>query len=132
MSCVMCDAWCVMCQAYFFCKILTLWVKGRPKMPHLGSFRPFEWYSKFDPVWPFILQGLIILTHADFLVSLHSLFHHDQLNLGAHIEFKNQKSSWMESEGYFNCILTAITLESTPVKNIWLPWAEHRTNFSKK
>ena len=61
-----CNMWCVMCHVpdLIFCKILPLWVKGRPTIPHLGSFRPFEWYSKIDPRWQsyvhFILQGLII------------------------------------------------------------------------
>ena len=58
--CAMCDVWCA---RLIFCKILTLWVKGRPKIHHLGSFRPFEWYSKIDPRWQsyihFILQGLL-------------------------------------------------------------------------
>ena len=61
----MCDVRCVMCDVpdLIFCKILTLWVKGRPKIPHLGYFRPFEWYSKIDPRWQlyihYILQGLV-------------------------------------------------------------------------
>ena len=42
---------------------MTLWVKGRPTIPHLGNFRPFEWYSKIDPRWQsyvhYILQGLL-------------------------------------------------------------------------
>ena len=65
MQYVLCDVWCVMCDVpgLFFCKILTLWVKGRPKIPHLGSFRPFEWYSKTDRRWQsyvhFNLQGLL-------------------------------------------------------------------------
>ena len=31
----MCDVWCVMCDVpdLIFCKILTIWVKGRPKHP---------------------------------------------------------------------------------------------------
>ena len=34
-----CDVWCVMFE--IFCKIFTLWVKERPKTPHLSNFRPF-------------------------------------------------------------------------------------------
>ena len=59
--CMMRDAWCT---RLFFCKILTLWVKGGPKILHLGSFRPFDWYSKIDPRWQsyvhFILQVLFV------------------------------------------------------------------------
>ena len=59
---VMCDAWYVMFRTCFFCKILTLWVKGRPQIPNLSNFRPFKWYSKIDPRWQSfvhnILQGL--------------------------------------------------------------------------
>ena len=64
-SYAICAVWCVMCvvPGFFFCKILILWVKGRPKIPHLGSFRPFEGYSKIDHRWQsyvhFILQGLL-------------------------------------------------------------------------
>ena len=54
MQYVLCDVWCVMCQA-----------NGRPKLPHLGSFRTFKWYSQIDHRWQsyvhFILQGLLIL-----------------------------------------------------------------------
>ena len=48
---MLCDVWCMMCdgRTYFFCKILTLWVKGRPKIPHLGSFRPLSDIPKFTP-----------------------------------------------------------------------------------
>ena len=59
-----CSVWCVMCDVpgLFFCKILNLWAKGRPTIPHLGSFMPFEWYSNIDHKWQsyvhFILQGL--------------------------------------------------------------------------
>ena len=61
-----CAVWCVMWRVRLIsCKILILWVMGRPKIPHLGSFRPFEWYSKIDPRWQsyvhFILQGLLTL-----------------------------------------------------------------------
>ena len=65
MQYVLCDVWCVMCdvQDLFFCKILTLWVKGRPKLPYLGNFRPFERYSKIYPRYQlyvqYILQGLL-------------------------------------------------------------------------
>ena len=65
MQYVMCDVWCMMCDVadLIFCKILTLWVKGRPKIPHLGNFRPFELYSKIDPRWQsyvhYNLQGLL-------------------------------------------------------------------------
>ena len=65
MQYVMCDVWCKMCDVpdLIFCKIWTLWVKGRPKTPHLSNFRPFYWYSKIDPRWQSyahnILQGLL-------------------------------------------------------------------------
>ena len=64
MWCVLFDAWCVMFQSWFFCKILTLWVQGRPKIPHLGNFRPFECYSKIYPrrqlYVHYILQGILV------------------------------------------------------------------------
>ena len=41
MWCVMCDACYVMFHTNFCCKILTLWVNGRPKIPQPGNFRPF-------------------------------------------------------------------------------------------
>ena len=48
MWCVMCDAWCVMFQVWFFCKILTLWVTGIPKIDS-------RWQSYVHD----ILQGLL-------------------------------------------------------------------------
>ena len=36
--------------------------KGRAKIPHLGNFRPFEWYSQLHPRWQmYILARLFIL-----------------------------------------------------------------------
>ena len=65
MQYVMCEVWCVMCdvQDLIFCKIWTLWVKGRPKIPNLGNLKPLKWYSKIDPRWQsyvhYNLQGLL-------------------------------------------------------------------------
>ena len=38
-----CNVWCVICDNtdLIFCKILSLWVKGRPKMLQNGSLRAF-------------------------------------------------------------------------------------------
>ena len=58
---VMCDVWCMMCDVWnlIFCKILTQWVKGRPKISHLGNFRPFKWYSKIDPRWQSYVRNIL-------------------------------------------------------------------------
>ena len=64
----MCDAWCVMCDLWwvifdFFCKILNLWVKRRPKTPHMGSLKVLLWPFKMDYCWQsyihYILQDLL-------------------------------------------------------------------------
>ena len=61
MWCVKCDAWCDVLDLTF-CKVLTGWVKRRPKIPQLGNFKPFKWYSKTGTKWQFYvhytLQGL--------------------------------------------------------------------------
>ena len=51
MEYVMCDVWFMMCDVpdMIFCKILTLWVKGRPKIPPLGNFRPLSDIPKLIP-----------------------------------------------------------------------------------
>ena len=74
--CVMRDVWCTR----IFCfKILTLWVKGWSKILHLGSFRPFEWYSKIDHRWQSYVhfQGLIEAPSSEMLSNIlhHNLFH---------------------------------------------------------
>ena len=60
MWCVKCDAWCDVLDLTF-CKVLTGWVKRRPKIPQLGNFKPFKWYSKTGTRWQlyvhYTLQG---------------------------------------------------------------------------
>ena len=43
-----CDVWCVICDVpdLIFFYILTLCVKGRPKIHHLGNFRSFKSFYK--------------------------------------------------------------------------------------
>ena len=47
MGCVMRDVWC---PSLAFCKILTLWIKGRPKIP------PYEFFRRFGDI-PKLIQG---------------------------------------------------------------------------
>ena len=50
-----------------FCKILTSWVKGRPKIDNLSNITPFEWYSNIDPRWQWVNKKDFFMVFYSFL-----------------------------------------------------------------